>query len=94
MSDAETKTGSKENLAGLRGEAWPAGGAVQVVGDLGPAMDLSLRSFRNEAEINAISYALQQTGWNRKRAARLLAISYRSLLYKIRRHNIAPNVEQ
>ncbi len=51
----------------------------------------SLRSFRDEAEIHAISSALKQTGWNRKRAAQLLAISYRGLLYKIRRHNITPN---
>ena len=50
----------------------------------------SLRSFRNEAEIYAISSALKRTGWNRKRAASLLSISYRGLLYKIRRHNIAP----
>jgi transcriptional regulator with GAF, ATPase, and Fis domain len=50
----------------------------------------SLRFFRDEAEIRAISSALHQTGWNRKRAARLLSISYRGLLYKIRRHNIAP----
>ena len=51
----------------------------------------SLRSFRDEAEIHAISSALKQTGWNRKRAARLLSISYRGLLYKIRRHNITPS---
>ncbi|MFZ0808557.1 MAG: helix-turn-helix domain-containing protein [Candidatus Sulfotelmatobacter sp.] len=51
----------------------------------------SLRSFRDEAEIHAISSALKQTGWNRKRAAQLLSISYRGLLYKIRRHNITPN---
>ncbi len=50
----------------------------------------SLRSFRDEAEIHAISSALKQTGWNRKRAAQLLSISYRGLLYKIRRHNITP----
>jgi two-component system response regulator AtoC len=50
----------------------------------------SLRVFRDEAEMNAISSALHKTGWNRKRAARLLSISYRGLLYKIRRHNIAP----
>jgi len=31
---------------------------------------------------------LQQTGWIRKRAAQLLAISYRSLLYKIQRYKI------
>jgi hypothetical protein len=38
--------------------------------------------------MQAISQALAQTGWNRKRAAQLLSISYRGLLYKIRQHNI------
>ena len=59
-----------------------------------PVRDWSLRSFRNEAEIQAISYALGKTGWNRKRAAKLLSISYRSLWYRIRRHNITPSTEQ
>jgi transcriptional regulator with GAF, ATPase, and Fis domain len=48
----------------------------------------TLRSHRTRAEIYAIRQALEQTGWIRKRAARLLAISYRSLLYKIQRHKI------
>ena len=48
----------------------------------------SLRSLRVEAEIYAISRTLEYTGWNRKRAASLLKISYRGLLYKIRYHNI------
>jgi DNA-binding NtrC family response regulator len=56
--------------------------------------NLSLRFFRDEAEMQAISSALSKTGWNRKRAAELLSISYRGLLYKIRRHNIAPPVMQ
>lgn len=47
-----------------------------------------LGRFRAEAEIMAIQSALKYTGWNRKQAARLLKISYRGLLYKIRRHNI------
>jgi len=50
----------------------------------------SLRRFRDLAEIQAISGALKQTGWNRKRAAKLLSISYRGLLLKIRRYNICP----
>jgi len=50
----------------------------------------SLRSLRIETEIRAIARALQETGWNRRRAAELLSISYRGLLYKIRQHNIAP----
>lgn len=44
-----------------------------------------------EAEIRAILQALQRTGWNRKRAARILDISYRGLLYKLRRHSITPS---
>jgi transcriptional regulator with GAF, ATPase, and Fis domain len=48
----------------------------------------SLRSVRAETEVKAIVAALKRTGWNRKQAARLLSISYRGLLYKIRRHNI------
>jgi transcriptional regulator with GAF, ATPase, and Fis domain len=48
----------------------------------------TLRSRIAEAETQAILGALENTAWNRKRAAQLLAISYRGLLYKIRRHNI------
>ncbi len=53
---------------------------------------LTLRSHRTQAEIHAIRQALARTGWIRKRAARLLAISYRSLLYKIERYKITPPV--
>jgi DNA-binding NtrC family response regulator len=52
----------------------------------------TLRGILDEAESQAILQALQFTGWNRKRAARLLKISYRGLLYKIRRHSITPPV--
>jgi transcriptional regulator with PAS, ATPase and Fis domain len=48
----------------------------------------SLRVFREEAEVHAISLALEYAGWNRRRAAQLLRISYRGLLYKIRQYNI------
>jgi transcriptional regulator with PAS, ATPase and Fis domain len=51
--------------------------------------DITLRSFRARAEVQAIRNVLGRTGWNRRRAAELLKISYRSLLYKIQRHNIA-----
>jgi len=49
---------------------------------------LTLRGQRVRAEIQAIRQALEQTGWNRKQAARLLEISYRGLLYKIQKHRI------
>ena len=38
-----------------------------------------VQSVRLEAERNAIAVALEKTGWNRKAAARLLKISYRTL---------------
>lgn len=50
----------------------------------------SLRGLRAEAETGAITRALQTTNWNRKQAARLLKISYRGLLYKMRQFNITP----
>lgn len=50
----------------------------------------TLRALRAQAEIHAISHALQETGWNRKRAAEILNISYRGLLYKIQQHKITP----
>lgn len=56
-----------------------------------PAPRATLRSLRDKTEIHAISRALEESGWNRKRAAKLLSISYRGLLYKIRQHNITPS---
>lgn len=55
-----------------------------------PVETATLRRVLDEAEVQAIQRALQHTGWNRKRAAALLKISYRGLLYKIRRHSITP----
>lgn len=47
-----------------------------------------VRSLKDEAEMQAISRALQQTNWNRKKAATLLNISYKALLYKIRQYGL------
>jgi DNA-binding NtrC family response regulator len=52
------------------------------------ALPYSLRSMRAQAEIYAITRALEEAGWNRKRAAKMLRISYRGLLYKISSHKI------
>ncbi|MGH9355434.1 MAG: sigma-54 dependent transcriptional regulator, partial [Terriglobia bacterium] len=50
-----------------------------------------VRSSKDEVECEAISQALKQTRWNRKEAARLLGISYKALLYKIRQYNLDSN---
>jgi two-component system, NtrC family, response regulator AtoC len=47
-----------------------------------------VQSVKLEAEKNAIGAALEKTGWNRKAAARLLKVSYRTLLYKIEQHKM------
>jgi len=67
----------------------PRGEIVPINGEAhGSPLQSVLRTLKNETELQAISRALQETHWNRKRAARLLNISYRGLLYKIRQHGI------
>ena len=47
-----------------------------------------VQTVKLEAERNAIAAALDKTGWNRKAAARLLRVSYRTLLYKIEQYHM------
>jgi two-component system, NtrC family, response regulator AtoC len=49
-----------------------------------------LHTVKCETEKNAIGTALRKTGWNRKAAARLLRVSYRTMLYKIEQYHLAP----
>src|SRR5262245_22292975 len=51
---------------------------------LGPSLKDIARQASQAAEREAIAKTLEQTGWNRVRAARALRISYRALLYKIK----------
>jgi DNA-binding NtrC family response regulator len=46
----------------------------------------------DRAEKEVISYILDQTDWNRSKAAKILKISYRALLYKINDLKIEPPV--
>jgi len=48
---------------------------------------------KNKAEIRMLQDALLASGWNRRRAARSLNISYRSLLYKIQQHGLTAHRE-
>jgi DNA-binding NtrC family response regulator len=47
-----------------------------------------IQDIKSEAERKAIGAALDRTGWNRKAAARLLRVSYRTLLYKIEQYQL------
>jgi two-component system response regulator AtoC len=71
----------------------PLAGSPVPPGEVGPniaprAAGVSLKDIARRAahlaERDAILQALEQTQWNRVRAAKLLAISYRALLYKIK----------
>jgi two-component system response regulator AtoC len=71
----------------------PANGRGIDAGD-GEESSSGLRSLvesvKSETERNAIAAALDQTHWNRKAAARLLKVSYRTLLYKIQQYQMSP----
>jgi DNA-binding NtrC family response regulator len=66
----------------------PATDLVFAPQDRGRDLKFLVRNLKDETEIEAITKALAETSWNRKKAARLLQISYRGLLYKIRQHGI------
>ncbi|NIS62614.1 MAG: AAA domain-containing protein [Proteobacteria bacterium] len=52
-----------------------------------PLKEVSQRA-ATEAERQAILKALTETNWNRKRAAKLLNISYKAILYKIKQYGL------
>ena len=56
--------------------------------ETGAAPEFLLRSARRDAETEAIRRALAATGGNRTHAARLLGISHRALLYKLKEYEI------
>ena len=47
---------------------------------------------KNEVEAAAIAHALEQTNWHRQKAAVILRISYKALLYKIKAYELHPPV--
>lgn len=49
-----------------------------------------VRDVKERTELEMIQSALELFGWNRRRAAQYLNISYRALLYKIQQHRLKP----
>jgi len=64
-------------------------GTARAAGPNNGDLKTQLRGLKEEAESVAIRDALEKTNWNRKAAAELLNISYKSLLGKIRQHGLA-----
>jgi DNA-binding NtrC family response regulator len=95
MNNTEAKGENGGNGNAARSNAWESSRReIAGVAGVEQAVDLSLRSHRNKAEVYAIDRALRETAGNRTQAAKLLSISYRSLLYKIRQYKIDPTVER
>jgi DNA-binding NtrC family response regulator len=86
MSEADSKV---VKIDSQQGKAKTSRNA-SAPADKGLGNPPSLRSLRVEAEIYAISRTLEYTNWNRRKAAQLLSISYRGILYKIRQHGLTP----
>jgi two-component system, NtrC family, response regulator AtoC len=91
MSETQLEKELIENANGTQPKTNSVVG-TSVVATASPAPRATLRALRDRTEIYAISQALEESGWNRKRAAKLLSISYRGLLHKIRQHNITPSL--
>ncbi len=86
LAAPETDPGRGLYVASSRREP---GGAVRPDTPRAPSLE-EFRVTQKEREKQAIIQALNEAQWNRVRAAALLNIEYRKLLYKIRRHGIAP----
>jgi transcriptional regulator with PAS, ATPase and Fis domain len=80
------------NPAG-RGQALVPGDALDLH-ELNDLSTLSLKKVRKRAmdkvEKEVIAYVLDKTGWNRSKATKILKISYKTLLYKIKDLGIEP----
>jgi two-component system response regulator AtoC len=82
--------GSHERTLNFAGAARVSEGPEAGVNSSIPKSLKSLiQSVKWETERNAIAVALEKTGWNRKAAARLLGVSYRTMLYKIDQYHMS-----
>ena len=89
LAGKDTHAGSDHKSLAFRnaGQAGPGGNGTSFETEPKSLKSL-IQSVKNEAERNAIAAALDKTRWNRKAAARLLKVSYRTLLYKIDQYHM------
>ncbi len=87
MRDAEAAT--RELEAKVAASAEGDQHSIDSVAPCGGIRSM-VRDVKNRTESEAIKSALEAFGWNRRRAAQYLEISYRALLYKIQQHRLRP----
>jgi len=89
----EAELGAETSVRTARQNSEPARSGLMTADATESSAPNSLKSLvqnvKGETEKNAIAAALDKTGWNRKAAARLLRVSYRTLLYKIERYHMS-----
>jgi transcriptional regulator with PAS, ATPase and Fis domain len=103
LGDQEGNVNDLLSAAGPAAEASPAAGSQTAVraparlldpAELEDLSSLSLKKMRKRAmdqvEREVIAYVLDRTGWNRSKATKILKISYKTLLYKIKELEIQP----
>jgi two-component system response regulator AtoC len=86
LAGSDTNSGSE---SGELVNSHPGSGDAEEDASVPKSLKSLIQSIKWEAERNAIGTALQKTGWNRKAAARLLQVSYRTLLYKIEQYHMS-----
>ena len=93
-----SSAGKRENAAGVQSALAKPSIPIELVGLNGEnaanLSSLSLKKIRKKAldrvEKEVITYVLEKTGWNRSKATKILNISYKTLLYKIKDLGIVP----
>jgi transcriptional regulator with PAS, ATPase and Fis domain len=89
MRDAEAATRELETKVAASARENPQEHSIDSVTPCGGIRSM-VRDVKNRTESEAIKSALEAFGWNRRRAAQYLDISYRALLYKIQQHRLRP----
>src|SRR5499427_921258 len=84
----EDDEGSFRELLEMTGQQQRVAPHEEAVAPKQQGLKALVRGLKDEAEMEAIADALEKTNWCRKDAARMLGISYKALLYKMRQFNL------
>ena len=84
----EDDEGSFRELVEMTGQQHRTAPREEPVAPKEQGLKALVRGLKDEAEMEAIADALDKTNWCRKDAAKMLGISYKALLYKMRQFNL------
>jgi DNA-binding NtrC family response regulator len=92
LRDADAATRELEARVDAPGAADPTDLQDQLADAPAPCVGIRsiVRDVKARTEAKMIQSALETFGWNRRRTAQYLNMSYRSLLYKIQQHQLRP----